>query len=98
MTRTEHLLTILAEECAEVAQEVAKALRFGPTEIMPGQPLNNAQRIKREFVDLLAVYGMLCREGVLEAAAPMDEPAIAGKQERVESYLEFSRECGTLSR
>ena len=29
MTREEHLLTIVAEECAEVAQRATKALRFG---------------------------------------------------------------------
>jgi len=29
MNRTEHLLVCLAEECAEVGQAVAKALRFG---------------------------------------------------------------------
>lgn len=29
MTRQEHLLVILMEECAELAKEVSKALRFG---------------------------------------------------------------------
>jgi hypothetical protein len=40
MTRDEHLMTIAMEECAEVAQRVSKAVRFGMEEIQPGQPLN----------------------------------------------------------
>jgi NTP pyrophosphatase (non-canonical NTP hydrolase) len=58
MTRTEHLLSITAEECAEVAQRVTKAMRFGLTEIQPGQPFTNADRIMAEFNDLQAMIEM----------------------------------------
>lgn len=97
MTRTDHLLATLAEECAEVAQRVTKALRFGLDEIQPGQFKTNAERIKVEFLDLFAVWWMLCREGVLEPIAPMDEPAIERKQRKVEEYLEYSDQQGRLT-
>lgn len=90
MNRHEHLLTILAEECAEVAQRASKALRFGMEEIQKDQPLTNAQRITQEFTDLVAVYGMLD----LPAPLPCD---IVAKQERVEKYLKYSHEQGTLT-
>jgi len=59
MNRNEHLLVILAEECAEIAKETSKAIRFGMDEVMPGQALNNRQRILRELNDLWAVVEML---------------------------------------
>lgn len=96
MTRTEHLLSILAEECNEVAQRVSKAMRFGLSEIQPGQEKSNAERIKEEMVDLIAVWGMLCVSGCTEPIAPMDEPKIIAKQKKVEKFLEYSVECGTL--
>jgi hypothetical protein len=96
MTRTEHLLTILAEECAEVAQRVSKALRFGIDEVEPGQKLTNAERIKIEFVDLFAVWGLLCRANVVLPLAPLDEPAVQAKQQKVEKFLDYSIDCGSL--
>jgi hypothetical protein len=35
MNPTEHLLSCLAEECAEVAQRASKSLRFGLSEVQP---------------------------------------------------------------
>lgn len=34
MTRAEHLLTILEEECIEVAQRISKALRFADSPLL----------------------------------------------------------------
>lgn len=89
MNRTEHLLTILSEECSEVAQRVSKALRFTVKEIQPGQELTNWDRIQQEFNDLCAVARMLGfdypkgNEGRLKVA-------------KVEKFLAYSRDCGTL--
>jgi hypothetical protein len=96
MTRAEHLLWILAEECAEVAQRASKAARFGLEEVQPGQALTNAQRTKAEMVDLVAVWGKLCQEGLVEPIR-IDDPGIEAKQEKIEKYLEYSRDCGTLT-
>ena|SRR3990167_11143702 len=98
MNRTEHLLVCLSEECAEVAHEISKALRFGLQEVMPGQPLTNEERIAREFVDLLAVYEILEMERYLPKIfnfIDFDQDALQ-KQKRVYAYMEYARKIGTL--
>ncbi len=94
MTRTEHLLAILAEECAEVAQRATKALRFGLSEVQPGQDKTNAARIAYELDDLLAVAGMLRDASAIPGASPEAQEA---KIEKVRWFLRYSRELGTLS-
>lgn len=49
MNLQEHLLSCLAEECAEVGQCVSKALRFGLQDAQPGQPLTNLERMALDF-------------------------------------------------
>jgi len=39
MTRADHLLVIIMEECAEIQQATAKALRFGLDDAAPGQKI-----------------------------------------------------------
>lgn len=89
MTRDEHLMVIAMEECAEIAQRLSKALRFGMQEVQPGQEATNYERILHEFTDLHAVMGMLDLDRV--SARGAEE-----KRERVEQYLEYSRTQGTL--
>jgi NTP pyrophosphatase (non-canonical NTP hydrolase) len=96
VNRTEHLLTCLAEECAEVAQRVSKALRFGLDEVQPGQASNNAERIADELADLIAVAEILADydiipEPIVGAAATRDKLA------KIERFMEISREQGVLS-
>lgn len=93
MNRTEHLLMILAEECAEVAQRVSKALRFGLDEVQPGQDLSNEQRIWAEMNDLAGVGEMLI---AARGAGGICRDAIAAKKAKVEKFLCYSAECGTL--
>jgi NTP pyrophosphatase (non-canonical NTP hydrolase) len=95
MTRTEHLLTILAEECAEVAHRASKALRFGLDDVQEGQDLTNAERIREELDDLSAIITMLGEEGALNAMP--NTLAIHRKCQKVRRYLEYSRERGTLT-
>lgn len=89
MTREEHLLVILLEECSEVTKEASKAIRFGMHEVMPGQPLTNRDRILRELQDLYAVVEMLGLQGV-------DRAAIELKKAKVEKFMRYAKECGTL--
>lgn len=96
MNETEHLLTILFQECAEVQQRVSKALRFGLPEVQPGQDKTNAERIIEELNDLYAVVVMLERAGALPPSA--DPAAIAAKEEKVLRYMAHARECGVLER
>lgn len=93
MTRTEHLLWILAEECAEVAQRASKAARFGLGEVQPEQAWNNAHRLVQEYADLAGVLTMLQEEGALP---PIPSAQLQAKREKVEKFLRYSAECGTL--
>lgn len=95
MTREEHLLAILAEESVEVAQRCTKALRFGLHEIQTGQTLTNAQRLMGEYADLLAILEMLQEEGHLHRSTNLTELKVA-KKLKIEGYLSYSRELGTL--
>jgi len=95
MTRDEHYLTILAEECAEVAQRVSKALRFGLGEVQAGQPLTNAQRIEEELRDLSAVAAICEERGLVDRARATHEE-VRAKKEKIERHFEISREHGRL--
>ena len=98
MNRTEHLLTCLAEEAAEVAHRVSKALRFGLDEVQPGQKLTNAQMIEQELNDLIAVADMLMEFRVLTKPhmIPDFEAQIEAKKARVERFMEYAERRGTL--
>lgn len=94
MTRTEHLLAKVAEECAEIAQRATKAMRFGLSEVQPGQPKTNAERLVDELLDLYAVVEMLETEDLIpvpDLATTLDE-----RIARVEKYLAYSRSLGAL--
>lgn len=94
MTRLEHLVSILAEECSETAQRATKGLRFGLDEIQQGQSLKNHERITYEFNDILAVMEMLKEEGHISTI--IDREAVAKKKKKVEKYLEYCKRIGTL--
>lgn len=87
LSEIDHLLVVLAEECAEVAQRVAKALRFGLTEVQPGQPYTNAERIVNEVNDLIAVVMMLERHGLPRYGSMA---AINAKQAKVALYRDYA--------
>lgn len=96
MNRTDHLLWVVAEECAEVAQRASKAARFGLSEIQPGQELTNAQRIVQEYSDLQGVIRMLALEDKIDISVDITEPMTQAKIAKVEKFLEYSRQIGTL--
>lgn len=93
MTRTEHLLVILMEECNEVAQRASKALRFGLGEVQPGQPHTNAERVTKEMSDLYAVFTMLAWEN---SVPPIQFADMLAKREKVGKFLGYSGACGTV--
>jgi len=80
------LLTILAEECCEVAQRCTKALRFGTSEIQPGQNLSNSERIEMELGDVKAVIRRLADMGIIYFES-IDRNAVA-KQPKLNKYLQ----------
>lgn len=89
LNETEHLLTNLSEECAEVAQRASKAIRFGLSEIQPGQHEDNRRRLEREWSELNAVADLL-------GLRVRDEDKTA-KLEKLKKYMDYSREIGTLA-
>lgn len=95
MNRKEHLLTCLSEECMEVAKEASKGLRFGLDDHHPTQTGTNEQKINDEFNDLVAILIMLREEGVV--TIQIDDEKIKAKKEKVEKYLLYSKERGTLN-
>jgi len=95
MNRLEHLMCIFREECSEVSQEVSKAMRFGLFE-QRDLPTSNAERINKEFNDLLAMVEMLKDESP-PLRLGRNQEMIDAKKEKVEKYLIYSAECGTLN-
>ena len=95
MTRLEHLLTIVSEECNEVAQRASKALRFGIHEVQPGQTANNLERLRLELADLFAIIEMVEDETGFELYGGTGSE-IEAKKKKVEKFLELSRKEGTL--
>jgi len=96
LTHDEHLLLCLSEECDEVGQRVSKALRFGSTEVQPGQPLNNGERIIVELKDLLAVATILQRRGIIPSFTLFPDE-IRAKEQKIEKFMAISAEQGVLA-
>ena len=94
MTRQDHLLVILMEECAEVQKECAKALRFGLDDYYaPAGDDTNRESIVKELDDLIAVVEMLEDEDILEPGS-FDRQEL--KKEKVEKFLKYSKAKGLL--
>lgn len=98
MNRSEHLLTCLSEECAETAQRVSKALRFGLDEVQSGQDLTNRARIAEEYRDLVAVMNILCEEGIMHPfELAVSQAQVDTKRAKIERFMEISRREDCLS-
>lgn len=97
MNKTEHLLTILMEECAEIQKCASKALRFGLDEVMPGIQASNVERLNRELNDLKGVVELLREDRILPGKESIDDLCqIEEKKAKVAHYMEYSRSLGTL--
>lgn len=94
MNRLDHLLWVLAEECAEVAQRASKAARFGIDEIQPGQEFTNEERLWQEMNDLAGVAEMIIS---FRGKGGLNRAAADAKKSKVEKFLLYSAKCGTLS-
>lgn len=91
LTEEQYLLICLMEECDEVSQRAAKALRFSLDEAQPGQDLTNAERICVELVDLVTVVDELVKRGAIE------RPQICGiKRAKIRHFMGYSRAQGIL--
>ncbi len=94
MTREEHLLARVAEECGEVAQRAMKAQEFGLQESQKGDYESNEQRLIKEFNDLYAVMQILHEDGYIGEI--LIKGHVEYKRERIEKYLEYAKTIGKL--
>lgn len=92
MNKTEHLLTCLAEECAEVQHAVTKALRFGLDDDF--KETTPEQDIVRECLDVIAVIELLEEEGIIKKTGTI--VAIEQKKAKIRHYMQYAKERGTL--
>jgi hypothetical protein len=91
-----YLLILIIEECAEVIQEVCKAIRFGLDEVRPSQELTNGQRINYEINDLACVIDLAAKEKIINQTIYFDMRA--RKEEKVRKYMNYSRDIGVLEK
>ena len=95
MNKTEHLLTCLIEECAEIQKSAAKALRFGLDDHAPDTPdVTNSDDIAAECNDLLAIIEMLQDANIIPTI--QNPQAIQAKKDKVTKYMEYAKNRGTL--
>lgn len=88
----EHLILILIEEATEVAQAASKVLRFGPNDSHDGR--TNAERLKIEFNDLLAIIIMINNHCDLNIVR--DEELLLQKTSRLNSIMNYSKRQGFI--
>jgi len=99
MNKEKYLLVKIQEECAEVSQRVAKAIRFGLKNIQNGQDKNNLERLKEEILDLFAALVIFEDEvdiKLLDLDFENFDELIDNRIERIEKYMDYSRELGEL--
>lgn len=95
MNRLEHLLFIVSEECAEIAQRASKCARFGLGDKEPGQDLTNEQRVWGEINDLMGSLEFLME--TTGNTTGFSREAIDAKKAKVEKFLLYSKNLGTLT-
>ena len=96
MNKTEYLLTCIMEECSEVQKECSKALRFGLEDDYTNTLVKN--KIVSEYIDLLAVMELAFENTELPMCTDVDlvKRLIKLKKDKVESFMEYSMQKGTL--
>lgn len=96
MTTTEHLISCLGEEGAEIAQDCSKINRFGIDDRYPQGGDSNQEKLVNELNDLLGVAQILVRMEVI----PSDwqsESKQSSKRAKVLNYMQYARERGTIT-
>lgn len=63
--KTNEVMSILQEECAEVIQAISKINRFGIDNIKPGTDYSNKEHLEEELGDVLALIDLLTEINVV---------------------------------
>lgn len=93
MTKEEHILVLIMEECAEVSHRASKALRFGLDEIQKDQEWTNKQRLLQEFNDLMGIMKMFSGNTLSDI---INYSQIDEKIAKVERWMKYSQQHKTL--
>ena len=98
MTIEQYLLGKVAEEAAEVIVRANKAARFGLTEVQPGQPHDNRERLRDELEDLLVAVQLLQDLRLLPVICPYWDKHAARdtKIAKVLKYYDYSVQLGMV--
>ena len=96
MDTIEHLFVCANEEGLEVGMAASKILRFGQEMVWPDDsPTSNLQDFVQEVNDLMGVLECMQEHGVVLDGL-YDRDAIEAKKKKIEHYMGFSHEKGTL--
>lgn len=97
MNKEQMLLTLLSEECAEVAQLASKSIRFGLDSCDPVTYKTNIYALHQELIDIIAVVQYLNYEyGFDFDFDNIDWKAVAEKKERIDKYMKYSSDLGRV--
>lgn len=98
MTQEEYLLVCLMEECSEISQAAAKALRFGLEDTHPERvDKTNELELLTEFYQLLTVMDMLQENGKIKNFSPTEIQEIKDKKKsKLIEYMSYSQDKGKL--
>ena len=99
MKSNENLLVVAMEECAEIQQDISKALRFGASNYPPSNPnITNGENIMKEFNQLRAVMDMLVLRGIISPLSESEQNRIyRDKIDAVEKWEQYSKNIGQIS-
>lgn len=99
MKHKENLMVVALEECAEIQQEISKALRFGVENHHPDEPfITNGERILKEFHQLRAVIDMLVVERIIPGLPEAEQHQIyRDKMDNIEKWEKYSRSIGQVN-
>lgn len=79
MNRSEEIMTVLGEECAEVIVELSKVKRFGMTE-------ENVTRLKKEMSDLQCMLNLMEEFTVVTYRPTEKISQMAQKREKLKKF------------
>lgn len=97
LTKTEYLLDVLMEECAEVIQRASKAIRFGLHEVQPGQTKDNSQRLVEEYCNLLITFEGLVQEASIYCEGNIFAELTTAKKVKLAEFMNYSQQLGILT-
>lgn len=98
MNKGEYLMVVAAEECAEIQENIAKAIRFGVGNHHPDKPeTTNGYEILKEFHQLKAVIDMLIIGRHIPGISHEEANKIyRDKVDAVEHWHMYSKGIGTV--